>query len=38
MQALRAQGKKDEASLVEQRFKKAWKDSDVNLAASRIGS
>jgi tetratricopeptide (TPR) repeat protein len=38
LQALRAQGKKDEAALVEQRFKQAWKDSDVELPASRIGS
>jgi tetratricopeptide (TPR) repeat protein len=38
MQALRAQDKKEQAALIEERFKKAWKDSDVNLAASRIGS
>ena len=37
-QALKAQGKDDEASLVERRFRQAWKDSDVTLTASRIGS
>jgi tetratricopeptide (TPR) repeat protein len=35
-QALTAQGKKDEAALVEQRFKKAWTRSDVTLTASRF--
>jgi tetratricopeptide (TPR) repeat protein len=38
LQALKAQGKKEEAALVEERFKKAWKDADVNLTASRIGT
>jgi tetratricopeptide (TPR) repeat protein len=38
LQALKAQGKNDDAGLVEQRFKKAWKESDVTLKASRIGS
>jgi hypothetical protein len=36
MQALRAQGKKDEAAQIEARFKQAWKDADITLAASRI--
>jgi tetratricopeptide (TPR) repeat protein len=36
MQALRAQGKKDEAAQIEARFKKAWKDADITLVASRI--
>jgi tetratricopeptide (TPR) repeat protein len=38
LQALKAQGKKDDAALVEERFKKAWKDADFSLNASRIGS
>jgi tetratricopeptide (TPR) repeat protein len=38
MQALKAQSKNDEAALVEQRFRAAWKDADVTLTASRIGS
>ena len=38
MQALKAQGKTSEASIVEERFKAAWKDSEVTLTASRIGS
>ncbi len=38
LQALKAQGKKDEATLVEERFRAAWKDADVTLAASRFGS
>jgi tetratricopeptide (TPR) repeat protein len=38
VQALKAQGKADDASLVERRFQNAWKDSDVTLTASRIGS
>ena len=37
-QSLKAQGKDDEASLIERRFQQAWKDSDVTLTASRIGS
>ncbi|MEX2156619.1 MAG: tetratricopeptide repeat protein [Gemmatimonadales bacterium] len=36
MQALRAQGKTDEASAVDVRFRKAWKDADVTLTASRF--
>ena len=38
VQALKAQGKNDEAALIEARFSKAWKDADVKLTASRIGS
>ena len=37
MQALKAQGKNDEAALVEARFKKAWSHADVTLSASRFG-
>ena len=36
--ALKAQGKHDEATLVEARFRKAWKDADVLLSTARIGS
>jgi tetratricopeptide (TPR) repeat protein len=35
-QALRAQGKNDEAKIVDADFKKAWADSDVQLTASRF--
>ena len=35
-QALRAQGKNDEAKLVDADFKKAWADADVQLTASRF--
>ncbi|MGH8178897.1 MAG: tetratricopeptide repeat protein, partial [Steroidobacter sp.] len=35
-QALRAQGKNDEAKLVEADFKTAWKDADIELTASRF--
>lgn len=35
-QALRAQGKKDEATATEARFRKAWPDTDVTLTASRF--
>ena len=35
-QALRAQGKKDEATATEARFRKAWPDTDVTLPASRF--
>ena len=35
-QALLAQGKKDDAALAEQRFKKAWALADVTLRASRF--
>ena len=38
MQALKAQGKKQEAQQVEARFRKAWKNADVALSAARIGS
>ena len=38
MQALKAQGKDAAAATVEERFRKAWKDADVRLAGSRIGS
>jgi tetratricopeptide (TPR) repeat protein len=38
LQALKAQKKTDDAALVESRFKAAWKDADVTLTASRIGS
>jgi tetratricopeptide (TPR) repeat protein len=37
LQALRAQGKDERASLIEERFKKAWARADVNLRASRFG-
>jgi tetratricopeptide (TPR) repeat protein len=37
VQALRAQGKADEAALVEARFQKAWARADVNITASRFG-
>ncbi len=37
MQALKAQGKNDDAALVEARFKKAWARADITLSASRFG-
>ncbi len=37
MQALKAQGKNDDAALIEARFKKAWARADVQLTASRFG-
>ena len=37
MQALKAQGKNDDAALVEARFKNAWARADVTLNASRFG-
>jgi hypothetical protein len=37
MQALKAQGKNEDASLIESRFKKAWARADVTLASSRFG-
>jgi len=37
LQALRAQQKTDDASLIESRFSKAWARSDVTLTASRFG-
>ena len=36
LQALRAQAKNDEAVLIEQRFKQAWKDADFTLTAPRL--
>jgi hypothetical protein len=37
MQALKTQGKNEDAALVEARFKKAWARADVTLTASRFG-
>jgi tetratricopeptide (TPR) repeat protein len=37
MQALKAQGKNDDAALIEARFKKAWAGADVTLSSSRFG-
>lgn len=37
-QAQKAQGKKDDAAHTEARFHKAWKNADVQLISSRIGS
>jgi tetratricopeptide (TPR) repeat protein len=37
MQALKAQGKNEEAALIEARFKKAWARADVTLSSSRFG-
>jgi tetratricopeptide (TPR) repeat protein len=37
MQALKAQGKNEDAGLVEARFKKAWARADVTLSSSRFG-
>ena len=37
MQALRAQGRHDQAALIEARFRKAWERADVELKASRFG-
>jgi len=36
MKALQAQGKRDEAALVEARFKKAWERADVTISDSRF--
>ena len=36
MQSMRAQGKTEQAALVEDRFRKAWNRADVTLTASRI--
>jgi tetratricopeptide (TPR) repeat protein len=36
MQALKAQGKNDEATLIDARFKKAWVGADVTLISSRF--
>jgi hypothetical protein len=38
MQALKAQGKNDDAALVEARFKQAWARADIVLSNSRFGS
>lgn len=35
-QALEQQGKKDEAAMVDERFRKAWKDADVTLTPARV--
>jgi tetratricopeptide (TPR) repeat protein len=37
MQALKAEGKNEDAALVESRFKKAWARADVKLSSSRFG-
>jgi tetratricopeptide (TPR) repeat protein len=37
LQALKAQGKNEDASMVESRFKKAWVRADVKLTSSRFG-
>jgi tetratricopeptide (TPR) repeat protein len=36
MQSLRAQGKEEQAVMIEKRFKKAWNQADVTLTASRF--
>ena len=36
MQSLSAQGKTEQAALIEGRFRKSWKRADVTLTASRI--
>jgi tetratricopeptide (TPR) repeat protein len=38
VQALKAQGKTDDAAHADERFRKAWKDADITLKAPRIGS
>jgi tetratricopeptide (TPR) repeat protein len=38
MQALKAQGKTEEAAVIQKRFTEAWKDADVTLTGPRIGS
>lgn len=35
-QSLRAQKKQEEAAAVDQRFRKAWAQADIQLAASRF--
>jgi tetratricopeptide (TPR) repeat protein len=37
MQALKAQGKNEDAAMIEARFKKAWARADVTLTSSRFG-
>jgi hypothetical protein len=36
MESLRAQGKADQAAVIEERFRKAWKRADLALTASRF--
>ena len=36
MQSLRAQGKEEQAVMIEKRFRKAWNRADVALTASRF--
>ena len=36
MQSLRAQGKEEQAVMIEKRFKKAWNQANVTLTASRF--
>lgn len=36
MQSLRAQGKEEQAAMIEKRFRKAWNQADVTLTASRF--
>jgi tetratricopeptide (TPR) repeat protein len=38
VQSLKAQGKDADAALAEERFRAAWKDADITLKGSRIGS
>jgi predicted Zn-dependent protease len=38
VQALKAQGKADDAAMAEARLRKVWKDADVALPSARIGS
>jgi hypothetical protein len=38
VQALKAQGKAEDAAKAEARYRKAWKDADVTLTSARIGS
>jgi tetratricopeptide (TPR) repeat protein len=38
VQALKAQGKDEDAAKAEARYRKAWKDADVKLTSARIGS
>ena len=37
MQALKAEGKNDDAAMIEARFKKAWSHADVTISSSRFG-
>jgi hypothetical protein len=38
VQALKAQGKTDDATAAEARFRKAWKGADVKVLTARLGS